>query len=127
MKLKIGNKEYKIKFGYLPTLKMGVISKIGKITSGMQADTLDFGQVEKLLIFLPEFVLAGLQVNHKEFRFDYNSEEEKTKKIEEASLLVEQYLEESDGDPNTLFEELQGSLLEDSFLKNLFKKEIQKE
>lgn len=128
MKLKIGNKEYKIKYAYLPTLKSNVLKKLGDITNIMQGNEVDLSTVEKLLIFLPELLLAGLQANHKEFRYDYNSQEEKEKKIEKVSELIEEYLEEDkNGDPNTLFTLLQNSLFEDSFLKNLFKNEIKKE
>lgn len=119
MKLKIGEKDFTIKFGYKPTLKERIISKIMKfsdVSSNME-------KVEDLLLFLPELLLVGLQVNHEEYRYNYDTGEGKTEQLEKAFALVEEYMDSDSADLMDFFEKLQEALMEDSFLASLFRKE----
>lgn len=127
MKLKIGESEYSIKFGYKPTLKERIISKVVKIsnTTGADGDT-DMEKVEDLLLFLPELLLAGLQVHHEDFRYDYDTKEGKEEKIDKAFALVEEYMDSEDANVMEFFNQLQEALLQDSFLRSLFQKEQEK-
>ena len=80
MKIELNGKEYNIKFGYKPTLKERIISKVVKLgdVTG-ENDEVDMEKVEDLLLFLPELLLVGLQVNHNDFRYDYDTKEGKDK------------------------------------------------
>ena len=120
MQIKIDGKDYKIKFGYKPTLKEHVISKIVKF-SGMSDENgdVDMEDLEELLLYLPEILLVGLQVYHKDFRYDYDGKEDQLDKVFD---LIDKYTENSDSSVMDLFNGLQEALLEDSFLANMFRK-----
>lgn len=127
MKLKIGEKEYTIKFAYKPTLKERIISKFVKFASvsGENGET-DFEKVEDLLLFLPQAVLVGLQVHHSEFKYDCDTGDGKSEKLDKAFTLVEEYMDSEGADAMALFNQIQEALLEDSFLRSLFQKEQKK-
>ena len=128
MKLKIGENEYTIKFGYKPTLKEHIISKFVKMASVHDADgEMDFEKVEDLLLFIPEAVLVGLQVHHKDFRYDYDTKEGKEEMLNKAFDLVEEYMSGEEADAIGFFNQLQEALLQDSFLRGLFQKEQKKQ
>lgn len=124
MKININGKELSIKYGYKPTLKERIISKVVKLSKfvGNDGET-DMEKVEDLLLFLPELLLVGLQVNHKEYRYDVDSGEGKEEQLGKAYALVEEYLESEDADVIEFFNRLQEALMEDSFLAGLFQKE----
>ena len=127
MKLNIGGKEYTIKFGYKPTLKERIISKFIKYAGMKDEDgKMDFEKVEDLLLFLPEALLAGLQVHHKEFRYDYDTGEGKEEQLKKAFDLVEEHMNSEDADVMEFFNQLQEALTQDSFLRGLFQKEQKK-
>ena len=72
---------------------------------------------------MPEILLVGLQVHHKDFRYDYDTKDGKDEQMDKAFDLIEKYTESSDSDVMDLFNGLQEALLEDSFLANMFRKE----
>ena len=72
---------------------------------------------------MPEILLVGLQVYHKDFRYDYDTKDGKDEQIDKAFDLIEKYTESGDSDVMDLFNGLQEALLEDSFLANMFRKE----
>lgn len=121
MIIKIKGKEYKIKFGYKPTLKERIISKVVRFANITNENDLE--KIEDLLLFLPELILVGLQVNHEEFRYNIDTGEGKEEQLEKSFNLIEDYLEEDDADILDLFVRLQEALTEDSFLSTLFQKE----
>ena len=121
MIIKIKNKEYKIKFGYKPTLKERIISKVVRFSNITNENDLE--KIEDLLLFLPELILVGLQVNHEDFRYNIDTGEGKEKQLEKSFNLIEEYLEEDNADILDLFVRLQEALTEDSFLSALFQKE----
>lgn len=124
MKLKIGENEYSIKFAYKPTLKERIISKFVKFSHISDAEEgTDLEKIEDLLLFLPEAVLVGLQVHHEDFRYDCETGEGKKEKLDKAFSLVEQYMDSEGADIMTFFNMLQEALLQDSFLRSLFKTE----
>lgn len=128
MKLKIGENEYTIKFGYKPTLKEHIISKFVKLANVHDTGgEMDFEKVENLLLFIPEAVLAGLQVHHKDFRYDYDTKEGKEEQLNKAFDLVEEYMSGEEADAIGFFNQLQEALLQDSFLRGLFQKEQKKQ
>lgn len=128
MKLKIGENEYTIKFGYKPTLKEHIISKFVKLANVHDTGgEMDFEKVENLLLFIPEAVLVGLQVHHKDFRYDYDTKEGKEEQLNKAFDLVEEYMSGEEADAIGFFNQLQEALLQDSFLRGLFQKEQKKQ
>lgn len=143
MKLKIGEKELNIKFGYKPTLKERIVSRIVKISGnkdkrkstdetvdeneientnerGDNAENLE--QIEDLLLLLPEILLVGLQVHHEEYRYNYDTKEGKEEQLDKVFDLVDEYTT-NDGDLMKLFNDLQEEMRNDSFLASIFRKE----
>ena len=124
MKMNIAGKEVNIKFGYKPTLKERIISKVVRMSNITDENgETDMEKVEDLLLFLPELLLVGMQVHHKDFRYDYDTKEGKQKQLEKSTDLVEKYMESEDADIMEFFGKFQDALMEDSFLASLFRKE----
>lgn len=127
MKIKIDGKEYSIKFGYKPTLKERIISKVSRMDNISDKNgKINMEKIEDILLFIPEFLLVGLQVCHEDFRYDYDTKEGKEEKLEKAFALVEKYLENPETNVLTLFNDLQEALTEDSFLAGMFREEQKK-
>lgn len=127
MKLKIGEKEYSIKFAYKPTLKERIISKFVKFADLSNGDKeAYFEKIEDLLLFLPEAVLVGLQVHHPDFKYNCDTGEGKEEQLDKAFALVEEYMDGEDADVIAFSNQLQEALLQDSFLRSLFQKEQKK-
>ena len=126
--MNIAGKEVNIKFGYKPTLKERIISRVVKLNDSINKDgELDMEKVEDLLLFLPELLLVGMQVHHKDFRYDYDTKEGKQKQLDKTLDLVEKYMESEDADIMELFGKLEEALMQDSFLASLFRKEQEAE
>lgn len=124
MKLKIGEKELNIKFGYKPTLKERLISRIVKISRTNGEDEVEnMEKIEDLLLFLPEILLVGLQVYHEDFRYDYDTKEGKEEQLNKAFDLIDEYALSEGADLMQLFNDLQEEMKTDSFLASLFQKE----
>ena len=127
MIIKIDGKELNIKFGYKPTLKERIISRVLKMENIADEDgEVSYEKIEDLMLFLPELLLVGLQVHHKDFRYDYDTKEGKEKQLDKTLDLVEKYMESEDADIMEFFGKLQEALTEDSFLASLFRKEQEK-
>ena len=128
MKIELNGKEYNIKFGNKPTLKERIISKVVKLgdVTG-ENDEVDMEKVEDLLLFLPELLLVGLQVNHNDFRYDYDTKEGKEKQLAKAFDIVEEYMSSEDANVMQLFNQLQEALTQDGFLASLFRQETSKQ
>ena len=124
MMIKIDGKELNIKFGYKPTLKERIISRVLKMENIADEDgEISYEKIEDLMLFLPELLLVGLQVHHKDFRYDYDTKEGKQKQLDKTLDLVEKYMESEDADIMELFGKLEEALMQDSFLASLFRKE----
>lgn len=124
MKLKIGENEYSIKFGYKPTLKERLVSRIVRVARTNSEDEIEnMERIEDLLLFLPEILLVGLQVHHKDFEYDYDTKEGKEEQLNKAFDLVDEYASSEVADLMKLFNDLQDAMKEDSFLASLFQKE----
>ena len=124
MKIMINGKELHIKFGYKPTLKERIISRVVKLSKFKDDDgTIDMEKMEDLLDFLPEMLLVGLQVHHKEYRYDYDTKAGKQEQLEKMYDLIDKGFSTEESNPIELFNSLQEALTEDSFLASLFRKE----
>lgn len=127
MKLNIAEKEINIEFGYKPTLKERIVSKVvelSKVTD--ESGNMDMKNVEDLMLFLPEMLLVGMQVHHEDYRYNYDTGEGKEEQLEKVFKLVEKHMKSEDADIMALFGKLQEALMQDSFLAGLYKKEQKK-
>lgn len=125
--LKIKDKELKVQYGYEATLKTRTLSKVVKTDNiketGMEG-------TEDLLLFLPEFLLVGLQKHHRdEYGFDYEKQTvEKETQIEKMYGLIEDFIDSNDDeDAISLYTSLVEEMLHNGFLKKQFQKEKLKE
>lgn len=120
MKIKIGKKEYRIKYGYKATLKERIISRTVQLDGIADDDgNINLEKIEDLMLFIPEMFLVGLQVNHKEFVYDYDTKDGKKAQLEKVYSIIEEYLSEDGNSPIALFNQLQEALKEDSFLSQM--------
>ncbi len=125
MKLKIGEKELNVKFGFEATLKTRLLSRMAKLEK-----TKDDGveSMEDVMLFLPDVLLVGLQKFHSdEYGFNYETSEGKEKQLEKMFPLIEDYLDSNEEeDAVTLYNGLSKEILQNGFLKSQFQKELAK-
>lgn len=134
LRLNVKEKEYNIKFGYTPTLKTRLISRV--VEKEMPAEDQEDGarknelsRIEDMLLFLPEILLIGLQVNHKDdFGFNYDTGEGKEEKLEKAFEIADEYLnsEDAEMDAVELYQALEEEMLQNGFLRKTFQSEMEK-
>lgn len=121
--IKIGKKEFNIKYGYEATVKNGIIKKL--VSLGEENGNME--SIEKILLLLPELLLAGLQKYHAdEYGFDYKNSDQKEKQMARVYALLDEYFDGEDGDVEKLFGDLQNELLENGFLSKILRKESKK-
>lgn len=122
-KIKLGEKELNIKFGYEATLKSGIIAKI------VQLDQIEDGvkNVNAVLMLLPELILVGVQKFHeKELGYDPNNEEQKEKQMKKVFSMLDDYFDQEDADGNMLYESLLTEMLANGFLSKMLNQERKK-
>lgn len=122
-KIKLGERELDIKFGYEATLKSGIIAKI------VQLDQIEDGveSVNAVLMLLPELILVGAQKFHeKEFGYDPNNEEQKEKQMKKVFSMLDDYFDQEDADGNMLYESLLTEMLANGFLSKMLNQERKK-
>lgn len=118
-KLKFGEKELQIKFGYEATVKSGIIKKVAKLDQ-ME----DIEEVDEILLFLPELILVGAQKFHKEeLGYNPDNEGEKEQQLGKVYAMLDDYFDEEDADVYALYNALLAELLENGFLSKLLKAE----
>lgn len=121
--IKIGKKEFNIKYGYEATVKNGIIKKL--VSLGEENGNME--SIEKILLLLPDLLLAGLQKYHAdEYGFDYKNANQKEKQMAKVYALLDEYFDGEDGDVEKLFGDLQNELLENGFLSKILRKESEK-
>lgn len=128
MKIKVNEKEYTIKFGYEPTLKSRLLSRVAKMSVSMKENAQDnMEQIENMLLFIPEMVLVGLQKFHAdEFGYNLDTNDGYEEAKNKAFSLVGDYVDTGDVDITDFFTELQEELTANGFLKKMFEKEVEK-
>ncbi len=128
LKIKVNDKEYTIKFGYEPTLKSRLLSRVAKMTVNMKQDAEEnLEQIENMLLFVPEMVLIGLQKFHSdEFGYNLNTNDGYEEAKNKAFSLVGDYVDTGDVDITDFFTELEEELTSNGFLKKMFEKEVEK-
>ena len=122
MKVKLGNSEYSIKFGFKPTLKSHLIKDVSESVSEQDGSV---ESVEKLLLeTLPKMLLVGLQVNHKdEFGYDYDTNEKYDEQFNKVLNLLSEKIDDGEIDCIELFNELENELESNSFLAKMMETE----
>lgn len=122
MKVKLGNSEYSIKFGFKPTLKSHLIKDVSESVSEQDGS---LESVEKLLLeTLPKMLLVGLQVNHKdEFGYDYDTNEKYDEQFNKVLNLFSEKIDDGEIDCIELFNELENELESNSFLAKMMETE----
>lgn len=122
MKVKLGNSEYSIKFGFKPTLKSHLIKDASESVSEQDGS---LESVEKLLLeTLPKMLLVGLQVNHKdEFGYDYDTNEKYDEQFNKVLNLLSEKIDDGEIDCIELFNELENELESNSFLAKMMETE----
>ena len=125
MKIKLSGKEYTVKFGYAPVYKNKIIPRL--VGMGQKGEGLEV--IDKMLGFLPEFLLVGLQKFHAdEFGFDFDDKEAKEKQLAKMYDLLDDYLDpenEEGGDIMSLYNDLSAEMEKNSFLSKMLAKEVQ--
>ncbi len=124
--LKIGEKELNVKYGYEATLKTRLLSRMAKKEVDKNVGT---ESMEDLLLFIPEFLLIGLQKFHSdEYGFDYENGNDKEQQVQKMFSLIEEYMDENEEeDAITLYNALTDEMTKNGFLKSQFRKELIKE
>lgn len=122
--IKIGEKEYKIQFGYIATAKSGIIRELVNIERMIGDGESAIENLDKILMFIPEIMLVGLQKFHREeFGYNYDTKEGKDEAFEKVSQLVDDYFDGEDADFKGLFNSLEDELLHNGFLSSMFHEE----
>ena len=122
MKVKLGNSEYSIKFGFKPTLKSHLIKDVSESVSEQDGS---LESVEKLLLeTLPKMLLVGLQISHKdEFGYDYDTNEKYDEQFNKVLNLLSEKIDDGEIDCIELFNELENELESNSFLAQMMETE----
>lgn len=122
MKVKLGNSEYSIKFGFKPTLKSHLIKDVSESVNEQDGS---LESVEKLLLeTLPKMLLVGLQVSHKdEFGYDYDTNEKYDEQFNKVLNLLSEKIDDGEIDCIELFNELENELESNSFLAKMMETE----
>ena len=118
MKVKLGNSEYSIKFGFKPTLKSHLIKDVSESVSEQDGS---LESVEKLLLeTLPKMLLVGLQVNHKdEFGYDYDTNEKYDEQLEKVSDILYDAIDTNEVNCMDLFADMQEEMMTNGFLAQM--------
>lgn len=128
MKLKIGEKELNVKFGYEATLKTRLLSRMAKMAVEMQNAEDDLEKIEDMLLFIPEALAVGLQKEHSdEFGFNLDTKEGYEEKKNKVFNLVSELVDSGEVDCFELFTDIEQELTKNGFLKKMFEKEVEKE
>lgn len=115
---KVGDKEYKVKYGYRVLCNSDLIDKvtaIGQENNGFKG----------AMKTVAELILAGLQKCHKD-EFGYETESEEETALAKVYDLMDEYEEEStEENPQsgyTLFEKCNEELMKNGFLSEMTKR-----
>lgn len=117
---KVGDKEYKVKFGYRVLAGTDLIERVSEISTRKNGKSV----LQDMLQTLGELILAGLQKNHSE-EFGYTTESEKSEALNKVYDLLDLYEDEStEENPQNgfiLFEKANDELMKNGFLSQMMK------
>lgn len=130
LKIKFGETELSIKYGYEVTAKSGVLKKLIEVDEmglGEKKDEKEVdmaGALDAIMSLLPELVLAGVQKFHKdEYGYNYLTGEGKEEQLDKIYALLDDYFDTEDADFQELYGDLQKELLDNGFLASMFRAE----
>lgn len=130
LKIKFGETELSIKYGYEVTAKSGVLKKliaVDEMGLGEKKDEKEVdmaGALDAIMSLLPELVLAGVQKFHKdEYGYNYLTGEGKEEQLDKIYALLDDYFDTEDADFQELYGDLQKELLDNGFLASMFRAE----
>jgi len=122
--IKIGNKKYKLQFGYAVVAKGGIVKKLIDLENVFSASNEDDigDNVEKIMGCLAELFLAALQKNHSdEFGYQVRSGNGHDEALEKVYDLLDKYFDSEDANPMALISDLSNELENNGFLHHLFR------
>lgn len=130
LKIKFGETELSIKYGYEVTAKSGILKKLIAVDEMGLGDKKDekevdmAGALDAIMSILPELVLAGVQKFHKdEYGYNYLTGEGKEEQLDKIYALLDDYFDAEDADFQELYGDLQKELLDNGFLASMFRAE----
>lgn len=130
LKIKFGETELSIKYGYEVTAKSGILKKLIAVDEMGIGDKKDekevdmAGALDAIMSLLPELVLAGVQKFHKEeYGYNYLTGEGKEEQLNKIYALLDDYFDAEDADFQELYGDLQKELLDNGFLASMFRAE----
>ena len=130
LKIKFGETELSIKYGYEVTAKSGILKKLIAVDEMGLGDKKDekevdmAGALDAIMSILPELVLAGVQKFHKEeYGYNYLTGEGKEEQLDKIYALLDDYFDTEDADFQELYGDLQEELLNNGFLASMFREE----
>lgn len=130
LKIKFGETELSIKYGYEVTAKSGILKKliaVDEMGSGEKKDDKEVdmaGALDAIMSLLPELVLTGVQKFHKEeYGYNYLTGEGKDEQLDKIYALLDDYFDTEDADFHKLYDDLQEELLNNGFLASMFREE----
>lgn len=117
----VGNKEYKVRFGYRVLCKTDLIDRVVSLTNQKNGDH----AFQYMMNTVAELMLAGLQKYHGD-EFGYKTEKEKESALEKVYDILDLYedegTEENPQDGYAMFENLQNELMANGFLSGIQKR-----
>ena len=124
LKIKFGETELSIKYGYEVTAKSGILKKLIEAEGIASEEKEIASSIDKVMLLLPELVLAGVQKFHKdEFGYNYLTGEGKEEQLEKVYTLIDDYFDMEDANFQKLYSDLQEELLDNGFLASMFREE----
>ena len=121
--IKIGNKKYKLQFGYAVVAKGGIVKQLLEMQEMMDSDSSDMsGVIEKIMGTLDELLLAALQKHHSnEFGYSVRTGNGHDEALEKVDDLLDKYFEDENNDPLALIADLSEELENNGFLRQLLR------
>lgn len=123
MTLTINEREFEIKFAYIPTVKSGLIKKLINLGASDSEDD----HIQSILSLLPELLLVGLQKNHyAEFGCSFDDKSDVATGLNAVGDLIDAYCEQDDVNLINLFNMLLDEVYKNGFLSKLLVQETKK-
>lgn len=121
--IKIGNKKYKLQFGYAVVAKGGIVKQLLEMQEMMDSDSSDMsGVIEKIMGTLDELLLAALQKHHSnEFGYSVRTGNGHDEALEKVDELLDKYFDDEENDPLSLIADLSEELENNGFLRQLLR------
>jgi len=121
--IKIGNKKYKLQFGYAVVAKGGIVKNLLEMQDMLDGTDGDMSNViEKIMGTLDELLLAALQKYHSnEFGYSIRTGNGHDEALEKVDDLLDKYFEDENNDPMALIADLSEELENNGFLRQLLR------